>query len=133
MKCPVCQAWAEVLESRDKPENKTYRRYECANEHKFSTMETVVVLYSRKPAEIRKLLKGFPGGLSAAQISTIVGLTLGDVRKKLRHMTDAYIVTWVGERPVALWSVAESIRDKPTNAPRPPKAAGTLQKLMRKQ
>ena len=46
MKCPdpKCGTWTRVLETRDKPENKTYRRYECANGHKFSTMEQVAQL-----------------------------------------------------------------------------------------
>ena len=131
MKCPIttCNAWASTLETRDKPDNQTYRRYLCANNHKFSTMESVVVLTSGKPAEIRKLLKGFPDGLSVNQISDIVGITVGDVRKKLAKMADAYIVSWVGEHPAALWSVADSIRDKPSNASRPRKAYETLRKL----
>jgi len=43
MKCPnlKCGTWTRVLETRDKPENQTYRRYECANGHKFSTLEQV--------------------------------------------------------------------------------------------
>jgi hypothetical protein len=41
MKCPRCGTWARVLETREKPENQTYRRYECANLHRFSTMESV--------------------------------------------------------------------------------------------
>jgi hypothetical protein len=52
------------------------------------------------------------------------------VRKKLRGMKDVYIVEWVNPpRHTALWSVAESVRDKPSNAARPRKSAETLRQL----
>jgi transcriptional regulator NrdR family protein len=41
MKCPTCSAWVRVLETRNKPNNQTYRRYECANLHRFTTTETL--------------------------------------------------------------------------------------------
>ena len=41
MKCPTCNAWTMVKETRTKPGNTTYRRYECANEHRFTTYERV--------------------------------------------------------------------------------------------
>lgn len=41
MKCPVCRAWTEVLESRPWKEKVTRRR-ECANGHRFTTYELVV-------------------------------------------------------------------------------------------
>ena len=54
MRCPdpKCEAWTRVLETRDKPKNQTYRRYECANGHKFSTLEHVAQFRKgRKPKE----------------------------------------------------------------------------------
>lgn len=39
MKCPRCGAWTEVLETRQAADNVTRRRYECANEHRFTTIE----------------------------------------------------------------------------------------------
>jgi transcriptional regulator NrdR family protein len=42
MKCPVCSTWVEVKETRARPKNEKYRRYECANGHRFVTHETVV-------------------------------------------------------------------------------------------
>lgn len=36
MNCPKCGAWTEVLETRKRKAG-TYRRYECANLHRFST------------------------------------------------------------------------------------------------
>jgi transcriptional regulator NrdR family protein len=39
MNCPRCGAWADVLETRKAPDNATRRRYECANEHRFTTIE----------------------------------------------------------------------------------------------
>jgi len=45
MICPQeqCQAWTRVLETRHKYNNEVYRRYECANGHRFSTMERVKI------------------------------------------------------------------------------------------
>lgn len=42
MKCPVCGAWVTVKETRSRSANTVYRRYECANEHRFVTSEAVV-------------------------------------------------------------------------------------------
>lgn len=40
MDCPECGAWAIVKETRaNKTKNTTRRRYECANEHRFTTEE----------------------------------------------------------------------------------------------
>lgn len=45
MKCPECKAWALVLQTRTrKTDGAVTRRYECANLHRFSTLERVVVL-----------------------------------------------------------------------------------------
>ncbi|CAB4136578.1 hypothetical protein UFOVP312_20 [uncultured Caudovirales phage] len=41
MKCPRCNAWSEVLETRIKEDNTKRRRYECANLHRFTTIEFV--------------------------------------------------------------------------------------------
>ena len=38
MKCPECTAWATVKDSRQTLKG-TYRRYECANLHRFTTSE----------------------------------------------------------------------------------------------
>jgi transcriptional regulator NrdR family protein len=35
MKCPECNAWTEVLETRG-----PWRRRQCANLHRFNTLET---------------------------------------------------------------------------------------------
>lgn len=42
MKCPACKAWAEVLETRMRADGVKRRRYECANTHRFTTLEVVV-------------------------------------------------------------------------------------------
>ena len=49
MKCPVCNTWVLVMETRAKPDNKKYRRYECANGHRFTTIEVVTKVISPKP------------------------------------------------------------------------------------
>ena len=39
MKCPTCNAWTKVLETRD---GGVRRKRECANLHRFSTLESVI-------------------------------------------------------------------------------------------
>ena len=41
VKCPMCDQWVSVLETRSRDNNETYRRYRCANEHRFVTKEKV--------------------------------------------------------------------------------------------
>jgi len=41
MNCPRCNAWADVLETRTREDNTKRRRYECANGHRFTTLEYV--------------------------------------------------------------------------------------------
>jgi transcriptional regulator NrdR family protein len=48
MICPVCKAWVEVKETRQRPDNNTYRRYECANGHRFVTTEAVTRVIKAK-------------------------------------------------------------------------------------
>lgn len=42
MKCPTCGTWTLVKETRKTPTNEKRRRYECANEHRFSTLEKII-------------------------------------------------------------------------------------------
>lgn len=56
MRCPDCGAWASVLETRSSPTLTTRRRYECANMHRFTTLETVVPA-KRKPRASRTGVK----------------------------------------------------------------------------
>jgi len=42
MKCPVCGTWTIVKETRVSTGNTRRRRLECANMHRFSTLETIV-------------------------------------------------------------------------------------------
>ena len=41
MKCPICQTWTLVKDTRKRENNITIRRYECANLHTFKTTEQV--------------------------------------------------------------------------------------------
>lgn len=49
MNCPQCGAWTRVLETRTKVTNVVSRRYECANLHKFTTIESVKVQEPKPP------------------------------------------------------------------------------------
>jgi len=42
MKCIVCGAWTVVKDSRVDQDNNRRRRIECANLHRFTTLETVI-------------------------------------------------------------------------------------------
>jgi transcriptional regulator NrdR family protein len=42
MKCPECGAWTVVKETRADENNSRRRRIECANMHRFTTLETVI-------------------------------------------------------------------------------------------
>jgi transcriptional regulator NrdR family protein len=57
MKCPECGAWTVVKETRADENNSRRRRIECANLHRFTTLETVIATKTRirqkqKAAEI---------------------------------------------------------------------------------
>jgi transcriptional regulator NrdR family protein len=51
MHCPVCKAWVQVKETRQREENTTHRRVECANGHRFVTEERVVRVIKPKNAK----------------------------------------------------------------------------------
>lgn len=42
MKCLICKKWSFCLETRTRQDGTRRRRYECANGHRFSTVEAVV-------------------------------------------------------------------------------------------
>ena len=42
MKCPICGAWTFVKQTIVKDDNTRKRRYECGNEHRFWTLETIL-------------------------------------------------------------------------------------------
>jgi transcriptional regulator NrdR family protein len=57
MKCPECGAWTVVKETRADENNSRRRRIECANMHRFTTLETVIdtktrIRQKQKTAEI---------------------------------------------------------------------------------
>ena len=41
VKCPVCEQWVSTLETRNRKNGDVYRRYRCANEHRFTTKERI--------------------------------------------------------------------------------------------
>jgi transcriptional regulator NrdR family protein len=42
MKCPVCNAWTLVKQTKNSPTFGHVRRRECANEHRFTTREVAI-------------------------------------------------------------------------------------------
>jgi transcriptional regulator NrdR family protein len=41
-RCPECNVWTEVIDTRVRSDGSRRRRYQCGNLHKFWTVETVV-------------------------------------------------------------------------------------------
>lgn len=41
VKCPICDQWVSTLETRNRKNGDVYRRYRCANEHRFTTKEKI--------------------------------------------------------------------------------------------
>lgn len=64
MNCPKCNAWTEVLETRKRPAG-VYRRYECANLHRFSTVNGEVTRI-----DSGKVARGRPTAQKAAHAAT---------------------------------------------------------------
>jgi len=58
MRCPECGTWTIVKETRISTGNTRRRRLECANMHRFSTMETIVENKTR----VRKKQKAIEDG-----------------------------------------------------------------------
>lgn len=54
MRCPTCDSWTSVLETREGDHGTTKRRRECANGHRFSSVEISAVTYSRSRAAIMR-------------------------------------------------------------------------------
>ena len=60
VKCPECGTWTIVKETRTSTDNSRRRRLECANEHRFTTLETIIV--SKTPIrQIKKTPKASGG------------------------------------------------------------------------
>lgn len=60
MKCPICQAWTTIKESRESSVFGYTRRRECANEHRFTTQERVLpenAIKEYKRLSIRRAVK----------------------------------------------------------------------------
>lgn len=51
MRCPVCQTWVQVMETRQREDNTIYRCVECANGHRFVTEERVLRVIPAKNAK----------------------------------------------------------------------------------
>jgi len=57
MKCPICNTWTLVKETRKRDNNITVRRYECANLHTFKTTEQVTQIFDATHMEELKLTR----------------------------------------------------------------------------
>ena len=51
MKCPICNVWTSVLDTRNK-KDVTVRRRKCANEHIFITEERVTAPRTKEEDEL---------------------------------------------------------------------------------
>lgn len=55
MKCPVCGVWTLIKETRTRENNTKYRRYECGNIHRFTTVEVIDKIIQQKGTDDEKL------------------------------------------------------------------------------
>lgn len=70
MKCPVCNAWTLNLETRTNQDGTVRRRYECANTHRFSTLESVarVIKPNNRKSDGKRRLLLSDGSLGVLQL-----------------------------------------------------------------
>lgn len=117
MICPQCNAWTRTLETRDKFDGTIHRRYECANLHRFNTMESVVIIPLKLPNLLREVMRrDYPQGATVSELANALDKQTHDVHEAIRRMRDVYIKEWINN--VVIWALAESERDKPPNAPK---------------
>lgn len=79
MKCPHCGAWSAVLDTRA-----TRRRRECANGHRFSTVETVVGLSgnrTQKWARNQAIRADARGNSELARIHNVSEARIREIRR----------------------------------------------------
>jgi len=124
MICPTCNAWTRTLETREKPGHTTYRRYECANLHRFHTTESVVIVPVpvTRADRVRNLMRNdYLGGMTASHLAVCLNVSVRVVVDVLSKMRDAYIKSWVVERGrwVRVWTVAKDAHSAPYHCPRP--------------
>ena len=55
MKCPRCGAWSNVAETRPAEHQTTRRRRECANGHRFTTVEIQAAAYGTVKSRLADL------------------------------------------------------------------------------
>jgi len=60
MKCPECGTWTIVKETRTSTGNTRRRRLECANQHRLTTLETIIV--SKTPIHKKQKVIKTSGG-----------------------------------------------------------------------
>jgi len=124
MICPTCNAWTRTLETREKFDGTTRRRYECANLHRFHTTESVVIVPVpvTRADEVRKIMRqDYLGGMTASHLGLCLGMPTRLAREVFVRMRDAYVRSWIVEKDrwVGVWALAEDIDDVPPNCPRP--------------
>lgn len=56
MRCPTCDSWTEVLDTRPGEHGTTGRRRECANGHRFHSVEIARATYTLAGPAIRRSL-----------------------------------------------------------------------------
>jgi len=55
LKCPICNAWTSVLDTRNR-KDVTVRRRKCANEHVFKTEERVTSPKTKEEDELHNCI-----------------------------------------------------------------------------
>lgn len=84
MKCPLCGAWSTVHETREM-HGVPRRRRECANHHKFWTLEIVegTTAQAKKALRNAEMLQAYSELRNASAVARRFGVTEGTVRNAL--------------------------------------------------
>lgn len=114
MKCPHCGAWSDVLSTRD-----GRRRRQCANNHRFSTLEAVV----QEPLPLRdrdeQILKAVREGQTMKAAAASFGLRdAGWVGRIVRRLDPAFDARAAGQaaRSAKKALVSEPAADSPARS-----------------
>jgi transcriptional regulator NrdR family protein len=100
MKCPYCDSWSDVLQTRDSAAGGLRRRRRCANGHRFSTTEQPNrALVDRD----RQIVAAVTAGRTMTEVAREFGLkTHSEVSRVVQRLSPLYPARSAGQ--VARWA-----------------------------
>ena len=85
MKCPECRGWTKVMDSRQRGDGSRIRRYECRNEHRFTSVERIEApRVGRGPkVDVEVAYRMIREGHKLKSVATNFGVTVSAVHEAL--------------------------------------------------